>query len=281
MKTRDYPNSDNTELHYAILERKNDIAFDLIEKMTTSDINTRALGNTPLMLALKTANFDIARALLKRDDINVVPIGEKSIVADYRGITPLHLACAWRESDIILGILNKYHTYITKTLECEYPIHLLFSSDQSIADTLQLQLLFSIAQLPGVSWPLKKLTAKRTPEKIYLSKYDLEIMRKDITFRGYFKSVVEHTHLIIDAAPELTDALLFHSKLICLNLGLVPEDSFKEFCSSQHQFANDLHISLSTILDYRNNKPVDENILATMRGKDPEESTNDLKITNK
>ena len=230
MYTRRVEQPRNNALHEAILACQQETALELAGKLSTKEINHTSLGNTPLMLALKTGNLAVAAKILERDDVHVA-------LADYRGITPLHLACAWRANDIILTLLKKCE-------ESGYP-----------TDTG-----FDFEKLTGVSDMAKKFLAKRDLAKIY-NAYDYETIKSMIKTSEYDESIVDEQSLCILPAPELTDALLFHSKLICLNFKLKDESAFITKPSSQHQFASDLMIGLKDIIEHRNSLPKDERVL--------------------
>lgn len=257
---------DNNALHTAILNRDNKAALELISGMSAAEINHRSLGNTPLMLALKTANFEAARAILKRNDVEVVPQTFHDHASDLRGITPLHLACAWRENDIIHSILAKYQKFIAKEYGETFDIKQIFSFSQADAAlSFQVRLHFIIDKFTGLIPNFKKRIEARDMAKIYIDNYEHKFIHTDLESHQHFKSIVDSPSLIIHPAPELTDALLFHSQTICLNLGLLTENDFKKFPSSQHQFANNLNQGLSAILEYRNKKPLDEKIIEIFR----------------
>lgn len=221
----------NNALHDAILARENDRAIALVKSMNRDEINHKSLGNTPLMLALKTANFAVAKALLERDDV-------RAHFTDTRGIVPLQLALAWRETEIILKIMDKYDK---SGMPCEHEI--------------------DVFKLPGRSNILTtNKTPKRTLAAIY-ENYDMKKLERDITTRGYYKEVVDSPGSCLDSAPELVDPLLFHSDLICLNLNLLTEDKLSKLPSSQHRFAENLKNGLTLIIEARNGKPKDEKVL--------------------
>lgn len=253
----------NNALHTAILTRDNKAALEIIPTISAEELNHQSLGNTPLMLALKTANFEIARAILKRNDVVVVPQTFGDRASDSRGITPLHLACAWRENDIIHSILDKYQKFIAKDYGESFDIKDVFAASQADAALYyQVRLHFMMDKLTGINPFMKKRIEARTIAKIYSEDYERKFIHEDIKVHEDYQSIVDSPGLIINPAPELTDALFFHSQSICLNLGLIAEGDFKKFPASQHQFAHDLKKGLSAILEYRNKKPLDEKIIA-------------------
>lgn len=223
----------NNALHEAILARNHETALELVAKMSAQEINQPSLGNTPLMLCLKTANFPVALKILERDDVDVG-------LTDHRGMSPLHLACAWRANDVILILLKK-------------------CNDAGIpADSG-----FDFDKLTGIDTLAKKLLAHRTLAKIY-NAYDYDIIRKMIINSDFDKNIVEGKSLCILPAPELTDALLFHSRSICLNLHLKDGSEFENKESKQYEFASDLMTGLNAIIEYRNSLPKDEHITSLL-----------------
>lgn len=231
MYTRRIEQPNNNDLHDAILARNQATALELATKLSTQEINHTSLGNTPLMLALKTGNLEVAAKILERDDVHFA-------LPDHRGITPLQLACAWRANAIILTLLKKCQ-------ESGIPV------DPG----------FDFEKLTGVDATAQKFLAKRNLAKIY-NTYNEEIIRAMIIDRDYHESIVEEKSLCILPAPELTDALLFHSRLICLNFHLKKEDEFIDnLPSKQHEFASDLMTGLHAIIEFRNSIPKDAHVL--------------------
>ncbi len=240
MYTRRIEQPNNNDLHDAILARNQETALELAAKLSTKEINHTSLGNTPLMLALKTGNLAVAAKILERDDVHFA-------LPDHRGITPLQLACAWRANAIILTILKKCQ-------ESGIPV------DPG----------FDFEKLTGVDATAQKFLAKRNLAKIY-NTYNEDMIRGIIIERDYHESIVEEQSLCILPAPELTDALLFHSRLICLNFHLKNEDDFVDKPSKQHEFASDLMIGLKAIIEYRNAIPKVESVLTQIGAPAPRE----------
>lgn len=86
----------NTSLHQAILMNQTERALQLIES-EPSLINVAVLENTPLLLAIKTGNVDIALALLQHPHIDVN-------VADNTGMRAIHWA-AFLRMDVLIKLL--------------------------------------------------------------------------------------------------------------------------------------------------------------------------------
>ncbi len=93
----------NNDLHNAIQKGNHDEAIALINSDINGQlINSRgAFNNTPLLFALKTGAFSVVAALL-----NHPKIIDSIEVADDRGLTPLHWACIFRQTDIIRTLLD-------------------------------------------------------------------------------------------------------------------------------------------------------------------------------
>lgn len=88
---------ENTALHQAILENQTELALQLIDSQPEL-MNVPALENTPLLLAIKTGNVDIALALLKHPEIDVN-------VADNMGMRAIHWAAFLRMNELIKLLL--------------------------------------------------------------------------------------------------------------------------------------------------------------------------------
>ncbi len=95
----------NTILHDAIINDDLELALHVITQDSSafdgqSIINNRSLGNTALLLALKTGSMTIAEALLRYPAIDIH-------ITDERGLTALHWACMLRQDRIITPLLDK------------------------------------------------------------------------------------------------------------------------------------------------------------------------------
>lgn len=86
----------NTKLHDAIHENDTALALTLI---TNDVINTFAMGNSPLIFALKKGNISVARAILKYSNVDIH-------AKDNHGLTALHWACMLRRDDVIGCLLD-------------------------------------------------------------------------------------------------------------------------------------------------------------------------------
>ncbi len=89
-----------TPLHILIDNNETAGALRYLSNMNDDDLNVRWEGNTPLLLALKKGNLDLARALLEHPKIDVT-------LEDDSGLTALHWAAILRADDIIVNLLNK------------------------------------------------------------------------------------------------------------------------------------------------------------------------------
>lgn len=98
---------DNTRLHHAIINNEKDIAFlcisadeEVYRASESTLINKRSLGNTPLVLALKTGAIEIVEKILSHPAVDVD-------LVDNLGLTPLHWACMLRQNKLIALLLSK------------------------------------------------------------------------------------------------------------------------------------------------------------------------------
>lgn len=231
MYTRGIEQPSNNALHEAILARKHETALELAVKLSTKEINHTSLGNTPLMLALKTGNLAVAAKILERDDVHFA-------LPDSRGIAPLQLACAWRANDIILTLMEKYRN-----------------------ENISTDVGFDFTKLTGVHAMMQKLISRRDLSMIYNKEYSHQSIEAAIIADKHHKKIIDEQGLCILSAPELTDALLFHSRSICLNFHLKDESEFENKSSTQYEFASDLMIGLKAIIENRNSLPKDERVL--------------------
>lgn len=93
---------DNNNFHKAILENDPDkVSQLLLDANESRHINDLSLMNTPLMLALKTGNLEIAKRILGFKVASKLNINQK----DGRGLTVLDWACILRANDVIKAIL--------------------------------------------------------------------------------------------------------------------------------------------------------------------------------
>lgn len=93
----------NTLLHEAVLANNTEEVIMLLENERESkNINEPSLMNTPLTLALKQGNTQIAKCILARAKELELNINHK----DSRGLTALDWACMLRDDEVISMILS-------------------------------------------------------------------------------------------------------------------------------------------------------------------------------
>lgn len=94
------PENTNNELHNTILARDEVMCSELISTMSPRQLNQRSLGNTPIMLALKTGLVNIAECLINDEQVLID-------ISDKRGFSLLHYACFLREDRLIESLLDR------------------------------------------------------------------------------------------------------------------------------------------------------------------------------
>lgn len=293
----DYEKTNNA-LHRALLSEKSsmriDHALEIAKSMPADKLNDKSLGNTPLMLALKTGNFVVAKAILMRDDvdIDVCPtemFGKKAKLGyDHRMMGPLHLAVAFRQEELIWLILDKICKSLAKssefsglTIDTKLLQQFLAARDNCGDTTIPLKCFLDPSRWPGhkeiknkiryrklgTHTPDKYLLPKRNLHIIYHEDYNLQDIKLGAERYGYINSdnnattcsIADSDENFLVGAPELTEALLFHSKLIHLNLFPDSELSFKSFPSTQHEYASNLMLTLDQTIEHINTiKPISE-----------------------
>lgn len=264
---QEHPDKTNTALHQALVHHDQQLALQLAAA-DTNDINAKSLGNSALMLALKKGNFEVAKVILQRKDVRVVPYFGHAV--DNHGLSPLHLALAFRENEIVRLILQKYAEYIVQLEFRKEDLPDFLKPDSQHADALHFELKLQSKLWPGVLKTQERAFLARSLYDMYTQDFDEAALRKMITDKKYDQGVVEKPSLVLLSAPELTDALLFHSRSICLNNALLPAEAFKQegtpiYANSQLRYADDLMTGLHAIVDYRNKKPLDPELVAMLR----------------
>lgn len=206
----------NTKLHEAIINNAYDQAISLIAKDKKGLLaNVRALGNTPLMLALKKGNANIAKQLLLNyPNIDVMQ-------PDNRGLTPLHWACMLRLDEIISLLLDKganphYRTKrwadsdIQELSPSIIPLDL-YKRDVLIENFLQFYAAAEAVQ--GYKYGVLKYNVYYDQHPCYLQPFTSILSDQEI------KTVYrEDADLFIPGEMAYTD-IIFHLDDICINLG--------------------------------------------------------------
>lgn len=276
--TSENPEQSNNELHHAIIALDNAMALRLIISMDKKEINKKSLGNTPLMLALKTGNLIIASELLKRKDVDI-------FLCDNRFVMPLHLACAFRANDIIMQILEKLRNKIEEV----YGAH----DDEALKDFLipggsselpSMHLNFVREKWPGAITMFDKKLEERTALTIYNEEYNEKKLSLALQIGQNNISIIDHDNLIISGLPELTDMILFHLRKICINQNLLSLSDFSEsdkLLSSQYIYPSDIKIGLKKFIEYREKQKIDPMILYYLDPKITVKPTSEIPSTNK
>ena len=104
----------NTEtIHSAIQSNNNELAKKIIQNTRHIDIlNTLEMGVPPLILAIDRGNTEIAKALIEK--------GADLSITDYKGNTPLHVACMKSNREVANNLMNNEMVNINKLNDAEY-----------------------------------------------------------------------------------------------------------------------------------------------------------------
>lgn len=260
----------NTLLHDLILENnvakaKAVIAEDIHDTHGYSIINQKALGNTPLMLALKTGAIEIALAILDHDRVNVREV-------DCRGLTALHWSCMLRQDAVIQKLLEKGADALHQTRG--WNSH--FSVYDSISPITPAALYQAIAPTEIFSQYAMACyqaivhdsrDAYHYEDKYpnyYHCFYHLDHTTNRVLFTPPFK---DHEQLYIPGAAAYTD-IMFHLREICLNLGwtfpttefVTHETTHRTLTTFKHNFIE----GIFAFCKFRNQIPVNQALLAKL-----------------
>jgi hypothetical protein len=260
----------NTLLHDLILENNVARAKAVIdEDQHAADgltiINQKALGNTPLLLALKTGAIEIALAILEHNKINVSDV-------DSRGLTALHWACMLRQDAVIQQLLEKGADPLHQTRGWNHH----FAVYDSISPITPAALYQANAPTEIFSQYAmacyKAIVHDSRDAHLYEEKYPnyyhcfyhLDRHSNRVLFIPPFK---DHEQLYIPGAAAYTD-IIFHLREICLNLRwtfpttefVTHEKTHRTLTTFKHNFIE----GLFAFCKFRNEIPVNQALLSKL-----------------
>ncbi|VEG90229.1 ankyrin repeat domain-containing protein [Legionella spiritensis] len=218
----------NNELHKAILARDSEACLALIDSMSEDELNAVSLGNSPALLAIKTGLIDVAAKLVEMDEIDIH-------VMDNRGFTLLHYACYLREDDLIRKLIAR-----------NARVFALHVTNNWLPDTYIFWRAFLKATHPATIYEKKGI------------------------WWDTWSEIIDTPGFFISPNLVLTN-LVFHTKAICLNYDILPAEAFEKadvIPRSADQFVAYCRIGMEPFLQYRNKKPVAEEILSLLNGKE-------------
>lgn len=198
---------ENTALHEAILRQDNQKLRYFLELGTpfksNSVLNVQSCGNTPLMLAIKTANFEAALLLLQQENINVN-------LHDFRGFQAIHWACIFRANEVIQAIYK--HNPKVFIAESAWFGGESWSVPHKFLREITPFMLYQF------DWP--QLTPEKNPENVkILEGNGVQFSMLTIKHRGqksnFFK---QNTYNESDYKLLCMTDMLFHMQSICKNL---------------------------------------------------------------
>jgi hypothetical protein len=217
----------NTPLHKAVLENN----LEEVKKLLSDDkesksVNITSLLNTPLLLALKLGNAEIAKQILAKSEELKLDIN----LTDARGLTALDWACMLRDDEVIKMILLSSNLTL---------------SQKSYAPALYNQ-------------PVNASLFKDYLDGIDKKSDKEKVIAAEFAEKG-------HVTLYIPWQETYSDFKYF-MKDICVNMGFMKEASFPEEkeMSSHLWFFNCLKIGYETFCNERNKRPVNKELLGAM-----------------
>lgn len=258
------PNRNNNELHTAILEGDTEKALALVKNISKAKLNEPSLKNTPLMLALKVGNFEVAEEIVRRNLKENTYV--RMTIKDGHGLQPLHLACALRCNSIIKLLIEAYKKYMDLNDNnqeadecCKAYLH---DNDFS-----QLGLQDNQYGFPGYqNTRYLASTAKPLTDRTLLDIYQTPIQPRNarLAVQYYSTGITDNPMLCFSPAPELTDIILFHLEPHCTAQGIATEKPFitdQQSPSSNMRYYRNAAIGIDAFIAHREAKPLDPTIL--------------------
>lgn len=235
----------NTELHNAIIENNTNKAIELIRTKDAAFINQKSLGNTALMLALKSGNIPIVKELLNRPNVQID-------ARDDRGLTPLHWACMLRQDEVIISLIDKgADPYaVTESWSSKHP-HETFVPYDLYIQPVNYKAFDEYGLTERAYFPLNNIAIEREKEVLCFT---------------------DRPTLAIEGAIAYTD-IIFHMKRLCENLRLTDAFTISPFISKSESgvesdlFRVNFNRGNQLFCMYRNAIPVNEDILELMQQK--------------
>ncbi|MHB1947332.1 MAG: ankyrin repeat domain-containing protein [Gammaproteobacteria bacterium] len=233
-------------------------------------INESNIGNTPLLLALKTGNIRVANELLNHPKIDVN-------AQDEHQFTALHWACMLRQDDIIKKLLQKGAdptAVVPQWVESIYeekeisPANLY--EDDVFIDNFRAYIQAAQAVMyinKNHRNPESKQTLERVNEMYYYSPY------KDVFGlppRDYKPPYKDRSDLYIPGSMAYTN-LIFFIKDICNNLHWTSDKTqfksleSKDYTSSHQLFEYNFSAGIKDFCTARNALPINHELLSELR----------------
>jgi hypothetical protein len=243
----------NTALHDAIHENNTPLALELINK---DNLNVQALGNTPLLLALKKGNIVVAEALLNQPDIDIN-------TKDGRGFTALHWACMLRQDKIIERLLElgaNPHDIVEPWTESSIQQNFQMSPIDLYRRDIDVRH-FTDYWSAEVQAGVKELPEDSPYYHTFFGAYS----RAPVKRSGF----ADHHHLHIPGEMAFTD-IIFHIKELCTNLKWINSPNRKfltheiDATTTEEVFRKNFGMGINDFCSNRNSIPVNPVLIEKM-----------------